>query len=341
MPSLAPQRRARYAFDGENRLLIREQSSAALRSVQIVDGTIEVDGRNRLVYHADETSRLQDAPASHAFVFEGTWKLTPAHQLALTLRESEVSTRQTLYLSGRVLETNAHALVFTLQRNGEPDTAAQRLTLTGRWQADANNRLAFLIDKGQGEEDRLTLQGAWEIGEHHQLLYRTRARATAKHRVVERTLAFEGAWDITAKDRLAYRLSGATDSGFEFRASLQSRSLSAREGRVAYQVGIRVSRSARIQRRITLFGTWKLHRDLSVSFDVPYGDGRVHTLRFEGAIAVTARDRVAVALLRSQRQSLGITVTFTREATPDLGFFLRLRKEADETSVMGGVRGRF
>jgi len=98
---------------------------------------------------------------------------------------------------------------------------------------------------------------------------------------------------------------------------------------------------------VTLFGTWKLRRDLSVAFEIPYAEGRVETIRFEGTYAPSRRDRVAVALRArpdnggAGRNALGLTVTFTRDVTPDLSFFLRLRQEAGEASAIGGVQVRF
>ena len=107
-----------------------------------------------------------------------------------------------------------------------------------------------------------------------------------------------------------------------------------------YDVGIGWSRGVRRQ-RVVLTGAWKLGRDLSVSFEVPYAGGRVGAIRFEGAYAMTSRDRVAVALQNSRRQRLGLTVVFTRDILPDAKLFLRLQRDAEDTAVLGGVQVRF
>jgi hypothetical protein len=310
-----------------------------LRSVRIVEGSVRVGRRNRLHYEVEAAGGLGGSPPRHAVELDGTWGLTRSHDLALALHQAAEDRRETLYLRGALVKAEAHALIFTLQRSA-PDRrrAAQRLTLSGRWSADARNRLNFLVDKGGGAEDRLVFQGGWEAGPRHELRYRVeRGRSGPEAHV----LTFDGAWDIAGSGRLAYRLSGAADAAFEFRAALQSRSLLAREGRIVYQVGIGLSQGRLERRRVVLFGTWKLNRDLSVSFEVPYAGGRVQAIRFEGTAALSGQDRISVALSTRRGEPLGITVTFTRDLVPDAGLFLRLRQDEEERSVIGGVRVRF
>jgi hypothetical protein len=309
--------------------------------VEIVEGTVTTDRHNRLLYHVDSSSGFEGKPGPHTFNLDGTWSLTPRHELALSLHETERHERHTVFLKGAVVKAQADALVFALQRSEDADLrTAQRLILSGRWETDAHNRLTFLAAKADGAEDRLTLQGGWEVGKRHELLYRYRQRSAGRVRE-EHTVGFEGHWDITRADRLVYRLLGSDDSAFEFRASLQSPSLLARDGRLIYQVGIGIAQGRTDTRRISLFGTWKLNRDLSISFEIPYAHGRVQAIRFEGAVHLGPKNRIAVALRTSERRPLGVSVTFTRELVKDASLFLRLRKDAEERSLLGGVHVRF
>jgi hypothetical protein len=310
-----------------------------LRRVRVAEGSVRVDRRNLLRYEVEAAEGRGGVRPQHAVVLDGTWGLTRSHDLTLALHQAAGNGRETLYLRGALLKAEVHALIFTLQRSAsEHVRMAQRLTLSGRWSVDARNRLSFLVDKGGGEEDRLVFQGGWEVGPHHELRYRMEPRRRGREAHV---LAFDGAWDIAGSDRLVYRLSGAANAAFEFRAALQSRSLLAREGRIVYQVGIGLSQGRLERRRVALFGTWKLNRDLSVSFEVPYAGGRVQAIRFEGTAALSGRDHISVALSTRRGESLGITVTFTRDLVPDAGLFLRLRRDAEETSAIGGVQVRF
>ncbi|MBI3330649.1 MAG: hypothetical protein HYZ96_00895 [Candidatus Omnitrophica bacterium] len=335
--------RLRYAFDDENRLVVRERRPLAerIQPVRIIEGTVTTDGGNRLVYRADTPAGVRDGSRPHPIRLDGTWALTPQHDLALTLHETGARDRHTLYLKGALVAAGAHSLTFALRRQDGRADASQAVTLSGRWQADARNRLTFLAQQADGSEDRLTLGGGWEVGPHHELQYRYRRRAVRGRGREEQVLAFAGAWELAAADRLVYRLEGSSDSAFEFRASLQRPSLNAREGRLIYQAGIGLSQGKTRQQRVILFGAWKLNRDLSVSFEVPYAEGRVHALRFEGTYALTSRDRLAVALWDSRGEPLGLTVTFSRELVPDAGLFVRLRRDERERSVIGGVRIRF
>ena len=331
----------RYAFDELNRLIVMDPRDA-LRPRRILNGRLATDAKNHLLYAVDSSEDLDGIPNPHALSLDGAWKLTTNHELALTLHETRREKRQTLYLKGALIKAHANALGFALRRSENEDLdAATRLTLSGRWQADAKNRLVFLVEKTDGPEDRLTLQGGWEVGEHHELLYRYRRLDPAGRAADQHAIVFGGAWDITTADRLVYRLAGASDSAFEFKASLQSPSLRAAEGRIVYQVGVGLSGGRTARQRVALFGIWKLHHDLSVSFEIPYADGRISPIRFEGTYALSPRDRIAASLRTREGKALGLSVVFTREFIPDASLFLRLEKNAQENSAVGGVQVRF
>lgn len=340
--SASPTRRAtstiRYAFDEANRLLISDPTDP-LGPTRILEGTVTTDQHNRLVYQVKSTSG-EEGPRT--VNLDGAWKLTPNHELVLALHETKRQARQRIYLKGALVKAEANRLVFALRRSEADDLrTAQRLSLAGRWEADAQNRLNFLVEKGDGSEDRLIFQGGWEVGPHHELLYRYRQRVRTPRTRDEHMLAFAGAWDITRANHLVYRLAGSDTSAFEFKVSLQSPSLLAQEGRLAYQVGIGISQGRTETRRVVLFGAWKLHKDLSVSFEIPYANGRSGALRFEGTWRVSAKDQVAVLLHDALHRPLGITVLFTRKFLKDASLFLRLRQAGEERSVIGGIQVKF
>lgn len=331
----------RYAFDEDHRLVLTDPRDL-LQPKRILEGRVSTDATNRLLYSVVSSVGPAGSPGPHTVTLDGTWALTPTHELALSLHEADGPRRQTVYLKGAIVSTKAHALIFALHRSEEESLrAAQRITLTGRWQADAQNRLTFLVEKADGTDDRLTFQGGWGVGGHHELFYRSRQPTQDRRASEERTLIFEGQWDITRADRLVYRLEGSPDSAFEFRASLQSPSLLASDGRIVYQVGVGLSGGRSTQQRVSLFGTWKLHRDLSVSFEMPYADGRIGAIRFEGSYALGPRDQISVALRNSRREGLGLAVVFSRRLLRDTRLFLRLGKDAQEQSIIGGVQVPF
>ena len=330
-----------YSFDRFNRLIVKDPLDP-LRVARVVEGRMSTDSKNRLLYHVETGAQSSNRHIPHKFILDGSWKLTPNHDLELSLHESERNFGQRVYLRGSVVRAEASAIVFALEQHEQMGKiASHQLTLSGNWQADSDNRLNFLVGRSDGLEDRLILKGGWEMGTHNEIIYRYRKRAQSEKDAKEHTLVFDGSWDLTGTDRLTYRISGSDNSAFGFRASFQSPSLLARDGRIIYQVGIDVTGSRARYRRISIFGTWKLHRDLSVSFEIPYTGGRIDPIRFEGTYSPTRRDRISVALRNNRHEPIGLTVTFTKDVLPDISFFLELRKDAEERSAIGGVRVRF
>jgi len=334
----------RYAFDDLHRLVVRNPADR-LRPTRVLEGRVTVDRRNRLVYRVDSAAAQNGDPGPHAINLDGTWSLARNHTLALAVREQAAGRRQRLYLKGAIVEAKAHALTVALSRHEvAAKRSTQRVTLNGRWQADAKNRLTFLAQKADGTSDRLTFRGGWHVGPRHEILYRyrlahrTRRTRRAQH---QHTMRVAGAWDVTQTGRLVYRVEGASDSTLAFRASLQSSTLRAREGRVAYQVGIGVSRGRTLKRRVTLFGRWKLNRDLSVSFEIPYVDGHREAGRFHARLAPGQRRSVTAQLRDRAGRPIGLSVVWSRKMLDDAEVFVRVGKSGKATEALAGVAVKF
>ncbi|MBI2885411.1 MAG: hypothetical protein HYY15_04480 [Candidatus Omnitrophica bacterium] len=335
-------RAIRYEFDRANRLILRDPADA-LRPTRVLEGTLTTDRRNRLQYEISAPS-VEDLPRT--VTFEGRWTLTRQHDLGLVLSEqADASSRSTLRISGGLLRAEARALVFAWQRRergiGQPDQ--QELVLHGAWEADARNRLTFLVERADGLPDRLTFQGGWDIGRSHELRYRYRRYDAVRRAWEERTLTFEGRWDLGEARRLIYRVEGSDTSAFSFTAKLQSPSLMARDGRIVYQIGLGLTRSTTEVRRVTLTGAWKIGRDSSVSFEIPYARGRAHGLRLEGTWRLGPRSQAVLTLHDARGEPWGATVVFTRTLAGKSGasLFVRLQKTAEERSVLAGMQVRF
>ncbi|MBI3088599.1 MAG: hypothetical protein HYY91_06945 [Candidatus Omnitrophica bacterium] len=332
---------ARYEFDELNRLVIHDPLDAA-QPRRVVEGRVMVDRRNRLQYRARTKAGTSGRAGESDVTLDGTWLLSPQHELGLLLHPSREHDGQQVFLRGSLADVKANALVVSLaHRSRDGRRTSQRLSLSGRWQADERNRLAFLVAKADGTDDRLVFDGAWTVDRTHRLRYRYEEPQAGRRRRAVRMLEFDGAWDLRPGARLAYRL-GATDrSTFEFQAALQSPTLNARDGRVVYQLGIRLSDGRTVRRTATLFGVWKLHRDFALSFEMAYPEGRRRRLMFEGQVGVLSRTRLSVQAVSRQGEPLGFAVTFSRAFLQDARWFVRLQREGEDARLLGGVQVRF
>ncbi len=340
----APPRGWRYRFDETNRLVLERPpgGDGPPQPVQVLEGAVTTDRHNRLVYEVER----QAGQPPRRIELDGTWDLTAGHELGLTLDASAGPDRQTLWLRGAFVAAGARELAFALRRSAAVDGAKagrraeteQRLILRGRWEADAQNRLTFLIEKADGSQDRLIFQSGWTVDRRHQLVYEYRASERA--RAALHTFRLSGVWDIPGADRLVLRVQASSDSILAFRASLQTPSLSAREGRIIYQVGIGLS-TGTTRRQIVLFGTWKLRRDLAVAFELESEGSRRQALIFRATFAADARHRVTAQLVDRRGEPLGLSVTFTKQLLGDAELFVRLQKTGRDAEALAGVRVQF
>lgn len=328
----------RYHFDEANRLtLIKRDAAGRLLLKRTLEGRVSVDRKNRLVYRVQTPTDWQIS-GTKRYILDGTWGLTRSHVLKLSLHAGEGGPRQTLYLRGVLERTKARTLSVSLKRySGDGRPATQRLTLRGRWVANRANRLTFLVERAKGAEDKLTLQGSWDVGEHHSLRYQFRRFDQGSRKALQ-TLRWRGNWNMPRAGRLVFRVEGNSDSAFDFRASLQSKSLQAREGRIVYQAGIGWRRNARKKTEVVLSGRWKLNRDFSVTFEIPYEGGRWGRIRFAATLALTQRDNLVLRLEDGQGAPLGLVVIFTRRFLKDAEWFVRLKRSSQESEALAGVQ---
>ena len=269
---------------------------------------------------------------------DGTWQLTPNHQLRYKRRGGEEET----VLTGELVVAEPTALVFqAMERSADEEVTTHLFSLRGRWQADDRNRINFLVERQHGLEDQLTFEGAWELNEANEILYRyTNTQLKTKEKTIQ-TLRFQGYWDITEQNRLTYLLDESSDSSFRFRGAFQTPSILEKEGAIRYQIGIEVEEKKKF-RTITLFGKWKLSRDLSLEFEIPYRDGSTRPVTFGAAYAVNSATEISAQLKTGNGKPLGLEVILTREFLKGTGqTFLRLKKSLEETAVEGGFRFRW
>ena len=262
---------------------------------------------------------------------DGAWELTSRHQVRYRRRGAE----ETAVVTADLVAAEPTGLTIQItQSQLDGDVAGRTVTLRGRWQADARNRLTFIVERGGGQSDQLTFTGGWQIGPQQELRYRV-------ERDGAQTLTFAGYWDVDAERRLTYILDAGTDSTFRFRGAFQTASILAKSGELRYQLGVEATRGRRSQ-TIALFGTWKVSRDLRVTFEIPYADGRARAMVFEAAYAL-GPDRTITATLTSRAGGpLGLEVVFAQSFFKGDGeAFVRLRRSLEETAVEGGIRFRW
>lgn len=196
-------------------------------------------------------------------LIDGTWTLSRNHRVTYRRRGSN-----TVLLKGDIVQAEPAALVIRISERPTPDSRVSRLlSLRGRWQADDQNRLNFLAERQEGEYDRLTLSGSWELGKAQEILYRYRQTDLATKRKRLQTLTFRGAWDLAQGKELTYVLDLESNSAFRFRGTFETSSLLAKQGQIRYQMGVELAGGKRTLKTVTLFGKWKLSRSLTLDFD--------------------------------------------------------------------------
>jgi len=206
--------------------------------------------------------------------------------------------------------------------------------LKGVWRANEYNELVFEAKARRGtakKPDKYTFTGAWKINKNQQIQYNCGEGPDV--------LTFKGHWNISSANKLVYILEGSSTSRFEFKVQLESPLLYPKEGEIRYRIGIGTRKSRLTQGQLViLYGQWKFGRNLSLSFQMDYGQGRIKEIEF-GASATFGPDKITFALNNEFGKPLGITLTMTHKFLEhlDAKAFIRLKSRQNEQSVEAGI----
>lgn len=332
----------RYEVDPHNRLVVKKSPSGRglPRFRNVLDGRFKVGRYNTLTYHSKPPSGGDDA-ATRQIKLQGTWRLSPNHELVLTLDAWRYGTKDELTLRGDIIDVKANAVIFamtTVNERGVRSTYA--LELAGSWQADERNRLTFKLSCKGGQYDTLTFDGIWEMNEHHQILYRyERSQLATKLKRIH-TLVFRGHWDITGRSRLSYVIDASTDCVLNFTTGVAVFS----GNKIQYEIGIGLSRRAKpVRTAVTLYGTWRVIKSTSLAFEMKYEDQKIRSIVFTAQVDITDQNTLLCRLRKDEarRDIIGELEISHKILRGDGEIFLRLLKSGEESAAYAGAGWRW
>lgn len=206
------------------------------------------------------------------------------------------------------------------------------LKLKGTWRANEYNQLVFEVSGQKGSPEKFTFKGSWKINNNQQIEYVSKDGRD--------TLAFKGYWQIASASKLVYIFEGSSKSRFEFKVQLESPTLQPKKGEIRYRIGIGVRQrpKATPSQLVILYGEWKFGRNLGLTFQMDYGNGKVKSIEF-GAEVTFGRNNIQFALRNEFGESLGLTLTITHKFLKhfDAEVFIRLKSRQKEQAIEAGV----
>lgn len=328
----------RYKLDSSNRLILKRGERTVFPT-----GRFAIDKENRLLYRMNEPypwRKLHNLPSR--IVFIGKWKLNQDYDLELALSKTQGRFRnEILIIKGEIISVDKDILAFEVKSlDAQGLLHIQILKLTGFWQADEYNRLRFAVNK-KAAPDILTLEGSWQINNNQQITYTYEKTGLKKKARITNTLTFEGFWQINHENKLTYILAKSSKSLFDFRVQIETPDMYSRRGEIKYRIGIGLKKESALKFKIiSLYGTWKLDKNLGISFLIDYGDGKVRSIEFGADIDLSGNDKLIFYLTNKRRDPLGFSVTFSHKFLKHSNalYFLRLKKIRDESGIEAGMQ---
>jgi len=267
-------------------------------------------------------------------VFQGRWEITPDHEILY----KKTGLDEEIKIRGALVAAEPDALVLSVtQKQSDQEVVTSLVKLTGTWHANAKNQLVFEVEKEQGKNDVLTFRQRWKINSQNEIVYAYKKTSLKKKKKESRELNFQGYWDLTGKNRLTYFLGGDSDAAFRFRGAFQTKSILAKRNEIRYQLGVEAAGRHQVH-TVALFGKWKVSRNLTLDFEIQYGNDKTKTISFGGEYALNGDTTVVVNLKNTKGEPLGVEVILTKDIFGKDGqAFIRLQKSLEESRVEAGM----
>jgi len=335
----------RYEVDPHNRLVAQVAGNqlALRRFRKVLDGKFKIGPANSLSYHIKAPMRgtRPNLKLPHQVKLKGRWSLSKNHDLHFTLDKwRRQSLTDVLTIQGEIVAAEAGALLFAVTTRVREDAdQTNLLRLRGIWQADERNRLTFRVKKGQQKYDSLIFDGIWEIDRQHRIVYNYE-KAQLKHKQkISRFLRFKGFWNISKRDRLSYELSRDGKSAFEFRVSAGRFDAN----RIRYRLGIGLAdKGEPVRRRVSLFGQWRIKKNVGLLFEIEYEKGRLKAIIFGAEAKLTKTNHLEFKLKSRFGKKLDLKLKLSRKLLKGAGqAFLQLLKSRKDSGLYIGTAWRW
>ncbi len=326
----------RFEIDPFNRLIYKEtgKKSKLPGGRTVLEGSFKIDKNNNLIYEVKK-SLLSAIPEN--VKFKGNWSLDTNHNLILTLNKwgNQIYGNK-LVIKTDLREAEANRLTFeAATKDFSGKTRLYLLNFSGRWQADKFNRLNFNVKREKGEINTLTLEGGWEVNRKNEIIYTYMKSHLKRKTTIKRTLTFTGYWDITEKHRINYILNKEIHSEFNFEVSVGK---PVKRG-MEYKIGFGAFPA---RGKITLFGQWKVNKNLGLIFEMPREKGKSRGIIFGASCKLGKHNNLEFRLKNKKGEDLGIDVKISRKLIKEAGeLFVRAVKSGKEFSILAGVGFRW
>ncbi|PIP18977.1 MAG: hypothetical protein COX41_05340, partial [Candidatus Omnitrophica bacterium CG23_combo_of_CG06-09_8_20_14_all_41_10] len=106
-----------------------------------------------------------------------------------------------------------------------------------------------------------------------------------------------------------------------------------------YEIGVGAAPS---KKTITLFGSWKVSKKIGLLFEMPYEEGKVHSVILGGWGKLDKNHKLELRLQNKKGEDLGIDVKLSRSLLEGQGeAFIRALRSQKEVSIVAGVGFRW
>ena len=141
---------------------------------------------------------------------------------------------------------------------------------------------------------------------------------------------------------MTYIFKHSLDSKFDFRVQIETPTIYPQKGVIKYRLGVGIREDSPTKEKlISLYGVWKLSRQLGLIFQMDYGKFEVKQIEFSVDISVNQRNEIVFSLKDKSGEYLGLDVAFTHRflSKLDAEAFLRVKEILKrEPAIEAGIR---
>lgn len=332
----------RYELDPHNRLIVNgiDRRTGVMKFRTVLDGEFKLDKGNNLIYHAKVPAGLNDTVPSQ-LKLRGEWAMTKNHDLKFTFEKwHDEFSADGITINGEIADIKKNELSFLVTAKRKKGVHTYMLHLAGAWSVDDNNRVLFSIKRESGENDAIIFSAAWDMDKNNEIIYEYMKSYLTKGIRKKHILTFKGKWQVQDNRFISYELTGDSESSFNFKTE----HCVFKENYIRYRLGIMTALRAKpVKREITLYGQWKIIRNVGLVFEIDCGKNGIQSLTFGGEVALLKNNLISFKIVndKGEKDISGVFTLSHKFLKGDGQAFLKLLKSKEEKAVFVGAGFRW
>ncbi len=263
----------------------------------------------------------------HTVKITGKWRLDKKFDLIFDVDEAYNDTfGETIGFSTKIEHASSDYLEINLLTRKTPSLHnINSVKFNGRWKVGFCNDFIFEVKRTSGH-DELNFGNNWQITKNNQIVLFYKRKFLKKE--IINSFILEGSWKL-GENALIFNIENNVNAELKFRLALNKKQVIFKKEKIDFTVGVEVN----LRKKISLFGRLKQASN-SLEFATNFGTKKISWI-FRIKKIFTGGKEVALELINTKGEPVGIELTLSKTVFKDANIFIRAKHDTEDKIETG------